>query len=50
MPKIGSVVAINGNKAQCIAHATEVEMPKKSQFNLILIIKLSITKIVNLQH
>ncbi len=49
MPTIGSEVIINGRIAQCIAHAIEVIIPKKSQF-IRALIKLLKAKIVNLQH
>jgi len=42
MPKMGKELTSTGNKAQCIAQATEVPIPKASQFNFILIISLQI--------
>ncbi len=37
MPNMGKVVTITGSNAQCMAQATEVPIPKASQFNFIFI-------------
>ncbi len=37
MPNTGNVVTNTGSNAQCIAHATDVAIPKASQFNFIFI-------------
>ena len=37
MPKTGKVVISTGSKAQCIAQAIEVAIPKASQFNFTFI-------------
>ena len=50
IPNTGSVLAITGSTAQCIAHPTEVAIPKKSQFVFNAIIKIVTAKIVNLQQ
>lgn len=36
IPNSGSEVTIRGNKAQCIAHATEAAIPSASQFILFI--------------
>lgn len=38
MPKTGKVVTSTGSKAQCIAQAIEVAIPKASQFNFTFIV------------
>ena len=38
MPKTGKLVTITGSNAQCMAQATEVPIPKASQFNFIFIV------------
>ncbi len=39
MPKTGKLVMSIGNKAQCIAQAIEVAIPRASQFNLMFIVR-----------
>ncbi len=46
MPKIGKLLITNGSRAQWMAQATEVAMPKASQFIFKTFIK---TKVVLLQ-
>ena len=41
IPNTGSVLAITGSTAQCIAQPTEVAIPKKSQFVFNAIINFS---------
>ena len=49
MPNKGRVLINTGNKAQCIAHAIEVAIPRASQFNFIFIL-MELAKIVYLQY
>jgi hypothetical protein len=48
MPNTGKELTSTGNKAQCMAHAMEVAMPKASQF--VFIFTIEPAKIVYLQY
>lgn len=46
IPNTGKVLKIMGNRAQCMAQANDVAIPRRSQF----ILNPITAKVVNLQH